>query len=73
MQESSSAEMRELAPSELASVAGGVAFAAGGTNSAAVTLAGGNGTTVTTFFAGDGTSATATINGGGFLWDARAT
>ena len=73
MQESSPAEMRELAPSELASVAGGVAFAAGGTNTAAVTLATGNGSLTTTRFGGDGISAVNMVNGGGAFWDARAT
>jgi hypothetical protein len=34
-----SESVRELTPSELASVAGGVAFAAGGTNTASVTFA----------------------------------
>jgi hypothetical protein len=72
MLESSSTEMRELTPSELDCVAGGVAFAAGGTNSAAVTFATGP-SAVATFFGGDGNSAIAALLAGAVLWDARAT
>jgi hypothetical protein len=76
MQESSSTEMRELTPSELACVAGGVAFAGpalaltalstGGTISAAVTLATGP-SVVAVFFGGDGTYVVAALLAGAVL------
>jgi hypothetical protein len=66
--------VRELTPSELASVAGGVAFAAGGTNSAAVSFATGPSIVATNFGPpGDGGSAAAILSAGSVLWDARAT
>ena len=73
MVEQAITNMVELSDDELNLVSGGVAFAAGGTNSAAVTLATGNGSATATFFGGDGVSAINTVNGGGAFWDARAT
>ena len=68
----SSTEMRELTPSELDCVTGGVAFAAGGSISAAVSFA--TGPSVVEFsFANDGPSAAAILGAGAVLWGATAT